>query len=142
MSFSEKATEFAGFPVVQYDAAAGIVLPVMPRRELRSADGAEFWAISLDRDRVTVQSGKVGATGKTKTVKRPSPAAAQEKYREFVAEKAGAGFVRPPVRREFQHAADPAKFWTVTVAGTKRSIESGTVGKGSGSSSKQFATEA
>src|SRR5262245_25191871 len=142
MSISEKATEFAGFPVVEYDPAAGIVLSVMPRLELRSAKGDEFWAVSLGGERVAVQSGKVGAAGKAETKKLKSPAAAQEKYRQLVREKADAGFVPPPVRREFQHAQDPAKFWTVSVSGAKRSVTSGTVGTGSKSSSKQFKDEA
>src|SRR5262245_25340340 len=107
MTISDKAAEFAGFPVVGYEGAAGIVLPVMPRLELRSADGSEFWAISLNRDRITTQSGKVGAAGKTQTKKQANHTAAQKKYRELLAEKAQAGFVPPPLRRELHLAVDP-----------------------------------
>jgi predicted DNA-binding WGR domain protein len=143
MSFSEKADEFAGFPVVEYHPRAGIVLPVMPRLELRSPEGDEFWAISLDRDRITMQSGKVGAAGKTETRKYKTLAAAQEKYRELVGEKAtDEEYVRPPVRREFHLASDQRKFWTVALSGAKRSVTSGTTGSGSKSSSKQFKDEA
>jgi hypothetical protein len=41
MTISQKATEFAGFPVVEYDAATGIDRAgAPPRLELRS--GGEF----------------------------------------------------------------------------------------------------
>jgi hypothetical protein len=36
MVISEHATEFAGFPVEEYDPAVGILLPVMPRRDFRA----------------------------------------------------------------------------------------------------------
>jgi predicted DNA-binding WGR domain protein len=138
MTISQKATEFAGFPVVEYDAARGIDPRDAARLELRS--GGEFWAISVAQERITVHSGRVGTSGQTETLTLESPDAAQERYRELVAEKTAAGFQRSSVHREF-HLAGESKFWTITVTGAQRSIVSGKTGSGSKASSKQFKSE-
>src|SRR5438874_7810288 len=115
MVISKHVTEFAGLPVEEYDPAAGIVLPLMPRRELRSAD--QFWAITLEGDRLTVQSGKVGTAGRSSTKKFRSPEEAQAEYRELIAKQVTAGFAPPqPAAREFQLVeGKSAKFWAIEV---------------------------
>ena len=73
MAISEKATEFAGLPVVDYSPAVGLVLPTMSRREF-VADGKSAWAIALEGDRLTTQIGKGKVKTKTFRDRRRRPA--------------------------------------------------------------------
>jgi uncharacterized protein (TIGR02996 family) len=143
MGSYEKAAQFAGLPVIPYQPATGLVLPVMPRTELRPREGPDqFWAIALDQHRVTVWSGKVGTDGKKQARRFASPASAQEKYRELVAEKVAAGWAPPPVHREFHRAGRSPKFWTITVSGTQRTVLSGKAGTEGTAATRSFKTEA
>jgi predicted DNA-binding WGR domain protein len=130
MGIHAKAKEFAGLPVVEYQPATGLVLPVMPRREFRPRDGSDgFWAIALDRERVVVHSGTVGAAGKTQTRTFASTVAAQDRYLELVAEKVAAGWRPPSFHREFRlDRGTTPKFWTVTLSGRQRTVVSGKAG--------------
>jgi uncharacterized protein (TIGR02996 family) len=87
MAIGEKATEFAGLPVIDYQPGVGLVLPTMPRRVFRSGKGTgeEFWAISLEGNRLTLGFGKAGTAGQTDTQVFPDAAAAQSEYRKLVA---------------------------------------------------------
>jgi uncharacterized protein (TIGR02996 family) len=95
MAIGERATEFAGLPVIDYHPAVGLVLSTMPRREFRRADGTaeKFWAITLDRERLTIQFGGVGNAGDTDTQSFPTAAAAQEDYRKLIASILREGYV-------------------------------------------------
>jgi uncharacterized protein (TIGR02996 family) len=139
MAISERVKEFAGYPVEDYDPAVGILLPVMPRREFRPFDGKsdQFWAISLERDRLTVCSGTVGTDGKRSTRKFPTPEKAQAEYRKLVREKRGP-FVIPLVRREFHLSKGKTRrVWEVTLLSPNR-VRSGTIGPGGKSKVKKF----
>jgi hypothetical protein len=109
MSIHDKADEFAGYPVAEYEPATGLVLPVMPRLELRK--GTATWAVSLDRERVIVEDGK------RKNIKHATPEAAQAKYRALVAARIEDGWRRPDVPRLFRLGA---KTWSVSVTGKER----------------------
>jgi uncharacterized protein (TIGR02996 family) len=87
MTISRKATKFAGFPVIAYQPEVGLVLPTMPRRVFRFDDGKaeKFWAISLERNRLTLEFGKVGDAGETDAQVFPDAAAAQNDYVSLVA---------------------------------------------------------
>jgi uncharacterized protein (TIGR02996 family) len=87
MAISRKATELAGLPIVDYHPSAGLVLPTMPRREFRSGDGSDFWAITLERDRLVLETGKPGSEEKTETNSFPTLEAAREEYRKLIAAK-------------------------------------------------------
>jgi uncharacterized protein (TIGR02996 family) len=93
MAISEKATEFAGLPVIDYQPAVGLVLPTMPRRVFRSADGTSVWAITLERELVTIDSGSTQAESKTS----PTPELARDRYRQLVAEKTKEGYAEQKV---------------------------------------------
>jgi hypothetical protein len=82
MAISDKATEFAGLPVIDYHPAVGLVLPTMPRREFRSEDGKTTWAVALDGKRITVEDG-----GRKRSKSSRTPEAAREQYRKLIAEK-------------------------------------------------------
>jgi predicted DNA-binding WGR domain protein len=84
MAISEKATQFAGLPVIDYHPAVGLVLPLMTRREFRSEEEKGTWAIRLDGNRLAVGSG----TGKA----FPTPEAAQAEYRRLIEEKVESGY--------------------------------------------------
>ena len=88
MSISEKATEFVGFPVIDYQPAVGLVLPTMSRREFRSGDGKSVWAIALDREFVTIDSADQKATRKAS----PTPELARDRYRKLIEEKLKEGY--------------------------------------------------
>lgn len=90
MTISQKATEFANFPVVDYHPATGLVLPTMPRREFHLNNGGprQSWTIALAKDHLVVQSGTDAAVTRT----FPSQEAAQDAYRMFVGEKIKAGY--------------------------------------------------
>jgi uncharacterized protein (TIGR02996 family) len=94
MAISEKATEFAGLPIVDYRPAVGLVLPTMPRRVFRIEDGTSetFWAVSLERNRLTVEAGEAGTAGETDTQVLPDAEAAQNDYRKLVASIIQKGF--------------------------------------------------
>jgi uncharacterized protein (TIGR02996 family) len=92
MAISKKATEFAGFPVVEYHPAAGLVLPTMPRREFRSGDDKDFWAITLEGNRLVIQSGKAGTSGRKNSKKLRTPEAAREEYRKLIVAKTKEGY--------------------------------------------------
>jgi uncharacterized protein (TIGR02996 family) len=144
VSIDQKVTEFAGLPVIEYQPATGLVLPVMPRKELRSdRKPDQFWAIALEQDRVITWSGKVVTGGKQQARKLASPAAAREKYLELVAEKVAAGWAPPPVHREFHLASGRSpKFWTITVSGRQRTVLSGRAGTQGTVVTRSFRTEA
>jgi uncharacterized protein (TIGR02996 family) len=145
MAINERVAEFAGFPVQDYDPAVGIVLPVMPRRELRSADGKsdELWAIALEGNRLTVESGTIGTEGKRRTRTFPTPERAQAEYRKLLREKRGP-FVIPLVRREFHLVKGKShKVWEITLLSPSRftrsgSVRFGTIGLGGRSKVKNF----
>jgi predicted DNA-binding WGR domain protein len=138
MAISEHVTEFAGLPVEEYDPAVGIVLPLMPRRVLRSGD--QIWAVTLEGDRLTAQSGKVGTAGRANTKKFRSPEEAQAQYRKLVAEKVAAGLAAPaPAAREFQLVeGKSAKFWAIEVAGEQYTVRFGRIGTAGQTQSKEF----
>jgi uncharacterized protein (TIGR02996 family) len=94
MAISEKATEFAGLPVIEYHPAAGLVFPTMPLRVFRRGDGAAelLRAISLEQNRITTELGQRGAAGKTETRVFPDAAAARSEYRKLVASIVKEGF--------------------------------------------------
>lgn len=92
MTISEKATEFAGLPVIVYHPAVGLVLTTMPRREFRSADGKTTWAIALDGARVTVFDG-----GQTQSKASRTPEDARDRYHKLIVEKVKAGFTEQQV---------------------------------------------
>jgi uncharacterized protein (TIGR02996 family) len=92
MAISRKATEFAGLPIADYHPAVGLVLPTMPRKEFRSRGNKDFWAITLERDRLVMQTGKPGASGKKNSKKLRTPEAAREKYANLIVEKAQEGY--------------------------------------------------
>src|SRR5262245_42192560 len=85
MAISDKATEFAGLPVIDYHPAVGLVLPMMPRRQFRSEEEKGTWAIRLDGNRLSVGSGKGKAFA--------TPEAAQAQYRRLITDKAEEGYV-------------------------------------------------
>jgi hypothetical protein len=91
MSIGEKATDFAGLPVIEYEPATGLVLPIMPPVALRHPTKPdESWSISLERRRVTVHGD-----GKARTLSHATPEAAQRKYSALLAVKIGEGWRRP-----------------------------------------------
>jgi uncharacterized protein (TIGR02996 family) len=94
MAIDEKATEFAGLPVIDYHPAAGLVLPTMPRRVFRFGIGAaaKFWAVTLERNRLTTERGKAGTTGETDTQVFPDAAATQAAYGKLVASVLDEGY--------------------------------------------------
>src|SRR5262249_41599579 len=94
MAISKHAKGLARYPDVEHSPTVGILLPHMPRREFRKRKGRseQFWAITLEGNRYTVQSGKAGTEGKTGTRTFPSPKAAQASYRKVVAEKFADGY--------------------------------------------------
>jgi uncharacterized protein (TIGR02996 family) len=92
MAIDEKAIEFAGLPIVDYHPAVGLVLPTMPRRVFHSSDGTEFWAVTLEGDRLTTHSGKPGNAGRKKARALRSPEAAREAYRKLIADKVEEGY--------------------------------------------------
>jgi uncharacterized protein (TIGR02996 family) len=144
MGINAKATELADLPVVEYQPATGLVLPVMPRREFRPRDGSDqFWAIALERERIVVHSGKVGTAGKKQTRTFASPTAAQQRYQELVAERVAAGWSPPSVHREFRlDRGRSPKFWMVTLTGRQRTVLSGKAGTEGKVSVRVFKTEA
>lgn len=87
MAISEKATEFAGLPVIDYQPAVGLVLPTMPRRVFRFSDGTDelLWAVSLERNRLTIEVGNARTAGDVDARVFPDDAAAQNEYRKLVA---------------------------------------------------------
>jgi uncharacterized protein (TIGR02996 family) len=87
MAVGDKATEFAGLPVVDYHPAVGLVLSTMPRREFRSPDGEATWAIALEDDRVTVFDG-----GRTQSKASPRPEYARARYGKLILQKAQEGY--------------------------------------------------
>jgi uncharacterized protein (TIGR02996 family) len=135
MTLADPATEFAGYPVINYNPAMGIPLPVLPRRELRLWDHNkcdQFWAITLERDRHTIQSGTIGTEGETTTTEFPSPEDAQASYRKLLAEKVAAHYLLPAIRREF-HLIEGAsrKLWEITLLARSQqavAVRSGTFG--------------
>jgi uncharacterized protein (TIGR02996 family) len=143
MSIDEKATHFAGLPVVEYQPATGLVLPVMPRTELRSdRKPDQLWAIALEQDRVITWSGQVVTGGRKQARKLASPAAAREEYCELVAEKVAAGWAPLAVHRAFHLPGGKApKFWTITVSGRRRTVLSGKAGTQGTVVSRSFKTE-
>jgi uncharacterized protein (TIGR02996 family) len=93
MAISNKATEFAGLPVIDYQPTVGLVLPTMPRRLFRSGDGNSLWAITLERDRVAIESD----SQKAKPKAWPTPELARDEYRKFIAEKIKEGYAEQKV---------------------------------------------
>jgi predicted DNA-binding WGR domain protein len=140
MTNTRHVTEFAGYPVEEYDPAVGIVLPVMPRREFQPAEGKSdpFWAISLEGDRHTVDSA-----GKTKTSKFKTRAAAQASYRTLVAEKLAAGYALAQPAREF-HLVEgkSAKFWAIEVQGSSYTVRFGKIGTAGQTQTKELGSPA
>jgi predicted DNA-binding WGR domain protein len=131
MAISEHVTEFAGFPVREYDPAVGILLPIMPRRELHPADGTsdQFWAITLEGDHHVVETGTIGKEGRKKTKKFKTPEAARDDYRKLIAEKVAAGFAPALPAREFELVAGKsAKFWAIEVRGASTTVHFGRIG--------------
>jgi uncharacterized protein (TIGR02996 family) len=112
------------------------------RRVAADQLGPDCWAIALERERVIVWSGKVGTGGKKQTHALASPADAQGKYRQLVAEKMVGGWTLPRVHREFHLGGRTPKFWTVTIAGRLRAVLSGRVGSDGKVSNRWFRTEA
>jgi uncharacterized protein (TIGR02996 family) len=94
MGILKKATEFAGLPVIDYHPAVGLVLPTMPRRVFRFGIGMveKFWAVSLQRERLTIEHGKAGAAGGMDTQVFPDAAAAQVDYSKLVASMIREGY--------------------------------------------------
>src|SRR3954464_9363834 len=90
MAISEKARELAGLPVIDYQPAVGLVLPTMPRRVFRSGDGQATWAITLDRDQLTIEYGE-----EKRSTAAPTPEVAREQYRTSIQKKVQAGYVEP-----------------------------------------------
>src|SRR5436853_150426 len=84
MAISDKATEFAGLPVIEYHPGVGVVLPLMTRREFTMEGEKGAWAIRLDGNRLAVGGG----VGKA----HPSPEAAQAEYRRLIIEKLEEGY--------------------------------------------------
>jgi uncharacterized protein (TIGR02996 family) len=105
MAISEKATEFAGLPIVNYHQAVGLVLSTMPRREFRSGDGSDFWAITLERDRLVTQTGKAGTAGRKSSKKLCTPEAAREEYAKLIVAKTGEGYTEQKGAGTTTHAA-------------------------------------
>jgi uncharacterized protein (TIGR02996 family) len=141
MAISEHITEFAGYPVVEYAPAVGILLSSMPRREFRSVDGSsdQFWAITLEGDRHVIESGTIDTEGKKKTKKFKTPEAAQADYRKQIADKVAGGFgvAMPP--REFQFIeGKSAKFWAIEVQGSSFTVRFGKIGTEGQTQTKEF----
>ncbi len=140
MSISEHVTEFAGFPVQKYDPAAGILLPIMPRREFQPADGSsdQSWAITLEGDHHVIESG-----GRKKSKKFKTPEAAQADYRKQIAEKLAAGFERATPPREFEFVeGKSAKFWKIEVQGSSYTVRFGRIGTEGQTQTKEFESPA
>jgi uncharacterized protein (TIGR02996 family) len=141
MVISKHATEFAGYPVEDYDPAVGILLTVMPRREFRSRDDKsnKFWAIALDGDRHTILFGRTGTAGQTQTKKFPSAVEARVAYRKLVHEKVDKGYAEVVLHREFQLVEGKSqKFWTVTLEGAQFTIQFGRIGTDGQAQTKEF----
>jgi uncharacterized protein (TIGR02996 family) len=96
MGIYQKATEFAGLPVIEYQPEVGIVLPTMPRRVFRLDNGMveKFWAISMERNHLTIESGKASTAGQSDRRVPPdgAAAAAQIAYGKLVASKIEGGY--------------------------------------------------
>jgi uncharacterized protein (TIGR02996 family) len=141
MGISKHVEEFAGHRLEAYDPAVGILLPLMPRREFRPKDGAsdQFWAITLEGDRHTVQSGTVGTEGQTKTKKFPTAQKARDDYLKLVAEKLRAGYAPaiPPLEFEFVQGRS-SKFWTIEVRGKGFTVRFGRIGTAGQTQTKEF----
>jgi predicted DNA-binding WGR domain protein len=145
MVISQHVTEFADYPVEDYDPAVGILLPVMPRREFRTGSGESdpFWAITLEGDRHLIESGTVGSPGKTATRKFPTAEKAQASYRKLIAEKVAAGYVLSLPRREFELVAGRSqKFWAIEVLGESYTVQFGRIGTTGQTQTKEFTAAA
>jgi uncharacterized protein (TIGR02996 family) len=147
MAISQHVTEFAGYPVEEYDPAVGILLPVMPRRELRAVavEGSfdQFWAITLEGDRHTIESGTIGTEGRKKTKKFKTSEAARADYRKLIAEKVAAGFGPALLPRELQLVAGKsAKFWAIDVQGNSFTVRFGRIGTEGQTQTKEFESPA
>lgn len=88
MAIGEKATEFAGYPIIDYHPLAGVVLPLMTRREFKLEGEKGVWGIRLEAERLSVNSGKAKVF--------PTPEAAQAEYVRLIAEKAEEGYEERP----------------------------------------------
>jgi predicted DNA-binding WGR domain protein len=140
MTISEHVTEFAGFRVEEYTPAAGILLPIMPRREFQPADGSsdQSWAITLEGDHHVIESG-----GRKKTKKFKTPEAAQADYRNLIAEKVAAGFGVAVSPREFEFVeGKSAKFWRIEVQGSSYTVRFGRIGTEGQTQTKEFESPA
>ncbi len=146
MAISEQVSEFAGYTVKDYDPAVGIILPaVMPRREFRERDAKsdQFWAITLEGDRHTVQSGTVGTDGQTDTQQFPTVAQAQASYRKLIAQRVRDGYIVVLPEREFQLVeGKSAKFWAIEVLGKRTTVRFGRIGTAGQMHVKEHDTEA
>jgi uncharacterized protein (TIGR02996 family) len=145
MVISKHATEFAGFPVVEYHPDVGILLSAMPRREFRKREGKseQFWAITLVGNSHTVQSGEVGTEGRMQTRKFPSPEAAQASYRKQIADAVASGYAVPSPEREFELIeGKSAKFWAIKVEGSRYTVRFGRIGTVGQTQIKEFDSEA
>jgi predicted DNA-binding WGR domain protein len=99
MTIKTHAEEFAGKPIRDYNAAVGILAPVLPRREFHFSEGKsnKFWAIELDGKRHTVHFGRTGTAGQSQTKDFKTPEEAQKSYAKLVAEKVAKGYAPAPV---------------------------------------------
>jgi uncharacterized protein (TIGR02996 family) len=61
--------------------------------QYRHGDSNKFWNIDLEGSSYTVQFGRIGTKGQTKTKDFPNPQAAQTAYDKIIAEKLGEGYV-------------------------------------------------
>jgi predicted DNA-binding WGR domain protein len=99
MTINNHLEQFAGYPVVDFDADVGIV-PTghIPRREYQLVEGSsnKFWAIELDQATHTVQFGRIGTAGQTQTKTYKSPEEARKAYEKLVREKVKKGYRRAP----------------------------------------------
>jgi predicted DNA-binding WGR domain protein len=142
MGLYQKAEVFAGLPVVPYQPLTGIVLPVMPRVELRShARPDEYWAITLEGRRVVLESGEAGRAGRRRTRTSATPEAAQDRYRALVAKKVAARWGPTPARRTFLRAGERmTRSWTIAVSGKQRVVWKGQAGEEGRATARNFKT--
>jgi predicted DNA-binding WGR domain protein len=84
----------------------------MSRREFHFSEGgsSKFWAIEVDGPRFTVQFGRLGTKGQTKTTELGSAAAAQQAADKLIAEKTKKGYAEVGAATAPAPAAVPAKF--------------------------------
>ncbi len=137
MVIGKHVSEFAGFPVEEYDPAVGILLPVMPRRVFRSSD--QVWAITLEKDRLTIESGPSGTEGKAESKKFPNAEKARADYRKRIQEKVAAGYVLVLPRREYQLIeGTSAKFWAIEVLDDSYTVQFGRIGTAGQTQVKEF----